>query len=293
MDSSRGDDARLPPVIGIMPRMTDIPATPAGLVPLARPLMTGEVLDAAFRLFRAGLLRTLPYSGLAVLVLELPTLYETFLRTRATGSSAWDRGAILVIAMLLGVALLGVITLRLHAISRGLRPRFRAEIIKVLSRWSPAVIATLAAFGFPLLLGAFASIFNPMYGTVVLLVLMVPILWPSALFASTLPAFWCDNLGPLAAIAKCARVSRRRTWRMVGALLATACMVAVFYVLAAILVGMMAPMLGRADLFLLAAVSSMMWLVVGALGVPFVIAVLIVAYEDLKLRDEQARGAPA
>jgi hypothetical protein len=36
----------------------------------------------------------------------------------------------------------------------------------------------------------------------------------------------------------------------------------------------------------------MMWLVVGALGVPFVIAVLIVAYEDLKLR-EQSRGERA
>lgn len=270
--------------------MTEILASP-GLVPFSRPLMTGEVLDAAFRLFRAGLVRTLPYSGLAVLLLELPTLYETFLRTRASGSSGWDRGAVLGLALLLGVALLGVITLRLQAIARGQRPRFRGEIVTVLSRWAPAVIATLAAFGFPLLLAAFASFFNPMYGTIILLVLMVPILWPSALFAATLPAFWCDRLGPFAAIAQCVRVSRRRTWRIVGALLATACMVAVFYVLAAILVAMMAPMLGRADLFLLAAVSSMMWLVVGAFGVPFVIAVLIVAYEDLKLRDEQLRGA--
>ncbi len=274
-----------------MARMTEILATP-GLVPLSRPLMTGEVLDAAFRLFRAGLVRTLPYSGLAVLLLELPTLYATFLRTRASGSSGWDRGAVLAIALLLGVALLGVITLRLQAISRGLRPRFRTEIVTVLSRWAPAVIATLVAFGFPLLLGAFVSFLNPMYGTVVMIVLMVPILWPSALFAATLPAFWCDKLGPFAAIAKCVRVSRRRTWRIVGALLATACIVAVFYVLATILVGMMAPMLGRADLFLLSAVSSMMWLVVGALGVPFVIAVLIVAYEDLKLR-EQLRGERA
>jgi hypothetical protein len=37
--------------------------------------MTVEVLDAAYRLFRAGIFRCLPYSGLAVLVLELPTLY--------------------------------------------------------------------------------------------------------------------------------------------------------------------------------------------------------------------------
>jgi uncharacterized membrane protein YdcZ (DUF606 family) len=68
-------------------------------------------------------------------------------------------------------------------------------------------------------------------------------------------------------------------------------MIAVFYVLAAIVVGMLSPMLGRADLFLIATVKSMLSLVVGAFGVPFVLAVLIVAYEDLKLRD-RARTAP-
>jgi len=86
------------------------------------------------------------------------------------------------------------------------------------------------------------------------------------------------------------RISWRRSWRMAGAILAAVCMVAVFYVLAAIVVTMLSPMLGRADLFLIATVRSLLTLVVGALGVPFVIAVLIVGYEDLKLRDRQLRG---
>src|SRR5262245_65770056 len=105
---------------GRMSSATSLPAS-VGLLPLPRPLMTGEVLDAAFRLFRAGLLRCLPYAGVAVLVLELPTLYRTFL---------WPGGRDLVLEMfgylavlLLSTAMLGVITLRLHAISRGLKPR--------------------------------------------------------------------------------------------------------------------------------------------------------------------------
>ena len=61
-------------------------SAPVGAVPLPRPLMTSEVLDAAFRLFRAGLVRCLPYSGLTVLVLELPTLYSTF---QGTGDVAF------------------------------------------------------------------------------------------------------------------------------------------------------------------------------------------------------------
>ena len=37
----------------------------------------------------------------------------------------------------------------------------------------------------------------------------------------------------------------------------------------------------------------MLSLVVGAFGVPFVLAVLIVAYQDLKLREQERRGVRA
>ena len=75
--------------------------------------------------------------------------------------------------------------------------------------------------------------------------------------------------------------------------MATTCIVMVFYVLAAILVALLSPLLGRADLFLIATVRSMLSLVVGTFGVPFVLAMLIVSYEDLKLRESERRGALA
>ena len=273
---------------------------PVSLLPLRRPLMTGEVLDAAFRLFRAGLLRTLPYSGLAVLVFELPTVYSTFFvgplllqkGARAFAISPYKPVTWFIVAAL-ATALLGVITLRLQAVSKGVRPRFRREITAVFIRWPAALIATLGALGFPLALFSLGSVITNILPGVGLALLGAPLLWPTALFVVALPAFWCDGLGPFAAIAQALRVSRRRSWRMFGALLATACMVAVFYAVSAIIVGMMSPMLGRADLFLVAAVSSMLWLVVGAFGVPFAVAVLIVAYEDLKLRELERRGGGA
>lgn len=260
-------------------------------MPLPRPLMTGEVLDAAFRLFRAGLVRCLPYSLLSVLVLEFPTLYSTFLAPSSgiAALSTTDMRAVAYgIALVLIAALLGVMTLRLHAISRGIRPRFRREVATVLWRWPNGVIAMLGALGIPLALVGLGPIFTRLLPTEALVVAALPLLWPMALLAVALPAFWCDGLGPFAAIVSAMRVSRRKTWRMVGAILATGCMVAVFYVLAAIVVAVMSPMLGRADLFLIATVSSMMSLVIGAIGVPFVLAVLIVAYEDLKLRSGMA-----
>ena len=261
----------------------------AGLLPLARPLMTGEVLDAAFRLFRAGLLRTLPYAGLAVLVLELPTLYWDFIFPGKRDLVLEVAGYLIVLA--LSAAMLGVITLRLHAVSRGARPRFRTELITVLRRWPTALIATIGALGLPLLLFGVGPAFNNVLPAAALVFPAVLLLWPTAMIMVALPAFWCDGLGPFAAVLQAVRVSRRQSWRLVGALVATVCMIAVFYVLAAIIVGMLSPLLGRADLFLIATVSSMLTLVVGTFGIPFLLAMLIVAYEDLKLRDQRRRGA--
>lgn len=284
-----------------------LPEASVTLLPLTRPLMTGEVLDAAYRLFRAGLLRTLPYSGLAVLVLEMPTLYEavfgsnTFVVGHFGGRSVQgfslpgitDSSLVFLCALLLSALLFGVITLRLHAVSRGQRPRFRREIATALRRWPASLIATLAAFGFPLLVYGLSSVINPLFAMEMLLVMTLPMLWPMALFIVALPAFWCDGLGAFAAIARAARISRRRTWRIVGAIFATACMVAVFYVLAAMLAGITGSLFASADLLLIAMVRSLLTLVVGAFGVPFVLAVLVVAYEDLKIRDAERRGVRA
>jgi len=283
---------------------------PVTLLPLPRPLMTGEVLDAAWRLFRAGLLRTLPYSGLAVLVLELPTLWSAvfgdgtfftvarfrggFLPDTVTqGVGLSDSTLVFLCALLLSVLLFGVITLRLHAVSRGERPRFRREIGAALRRWPSALVATLAAFGIPLLAYGVAAAMNPFLAIELTLVLTVPLLWPMALFIVALPAFWCDGLAPFAAIARAARISRRRTWRIVGAILATACVVAVFYVLTLIIAGLVGAVVTGADLVLMSIVRSLLGLVVGAFGVPFVLAMLLVAYEDLKLRDTERRGVRA
>jgi len=271
-----------------------------GLLPLPRPLMTGEVLDGAFRLFRAGLLRCLPYSGLAVLVLELPTLYSTFLNPALYGKSSdvffvipHTRIVTYLIVFCLITLLLGVITLRLQAVARGIKSGFRAEVGTALRRWLPALIATAGGIGLPLLLFAGGNLLGSVFYSEAALVLALPILWPTALLVATLPAFWCESRGPFAAIARSVSLSRRRSWRMAGTVLATGCMVAVFYVLTAIVGAILSTLLGRADLFLIATVSSLLSLVIGAFGVPFVLAVLIVAYEDLALRDSERHRAAA
>jgi hypothetical protein len=263
---------------------------PVGLLPLPRPLMTGEVLDAAFRLFRAGILRSLPYSALAVLILELPTMYATLFTRASLGSDfviAHYEPLGYALTFLFSVPLLGVLCLRLNALARGLRPRFRTEIGIALRRWPSAVIASIGAFVIPVTLLVLGPAFTNGLSSEAVIFLSIPLFWPTALFVVALPAFWCGGLGPFAAIAHSVRISRRRSWRMVGAILAMLCIVAAFAALASIIVGVLSPMMGRADLFLIATVESLLYLVVGAFGVPFILAVLIVAHQDLELRERE------
>lgn len=266
----------------------------AGELGPARPLMTAEVLDAAYRLFRAGIFRCLPYSGLAVLVLELPTLYSTFL----TSSGSMGRFAIpnfrlvaYATVFLMSVVLLGVITLRLNAVAQGVRPRFRREIAIALKRLPTALLATLFAFAYPLAVLILFPVLENLLPAEALLFAAVPLLWPVALFVVALPAFWCDNLGPFTAITRAVRLSVRQSWRLVGAMLTTALIIMAFNLLPVIVAAMLSQMFVRPDLFLVAMLASIFYLVIGAFGVPYVLAVLIVAYQDLKVRDRQRRGA--
>ena len=265
----------------------------AGQLPPARPLMTAEVLDAAYRLFRAGIFRCLPYSGLAVLVLELPTLYSTFLIPRGSGVSFVIPHYRLIgyaTVFVLSVVLLGVITLRLNAVAQGVRPRFRREIAIALKRLPTALLATLFAFAYPLAMLVVVPVLDAALPPEALIFAAVPLLWPVALFVVALPAFWCDGLGPFAAIARAVRLSIRRSWRLVGVILTTALMLMAFNLLPFSVAAMLSPIFGSVDLFLVAMLASIFYLVIGAFGVPFVLAVLIVAYQDLKVRDQERRG---
>jgi hypothetical protein len=266
---------------------------PAGLLPLPRPLMTGEVLDAAFRLFRAGVLRTLPYSALAVLLLEMPTLYATMFTRASLGADflvANYHPVTYALVFLLSVPLLGVIMLRLNAVANGRKPRFRGEIAIALRRWPTGLVATVGAFFIPVVLTVMGPAFAQGLSEEAMGFLSIPLFWPTALFVVTLPAFWCAGLGPFAAIARSVRLSARRSWRMVAGILAALLIVAVFYGLVAIVIAVLTPMFGRADLFLIATIASLLQLVIGTFGMPFVLAVLIVAHQDLELRYLERRA---
>src|SRR4029077_6569842 len=96
------------------------------LYPPPRPQSVGEILDLAFRIFGATLLKCLPYSFLAVILGHLTTMYElasghpivpTTLGARQTHDPLW--WTLCVVAIFATVTLTNAVLLRQYALATG------------------------------------------------------------------------------------------------------------------------------------------------------------------------------
>src|SRR4029077_17419016 len=109
------------------------------LYPPPRPQSVGEILDSAFRIFRATLLQCLPYATIAVIASQLPNIYYL-----ATGRGAAARITALihdpvwwtlyVLGYLIAVVLWSAARLRESAIATGRPVATGAELATGLRR---------------------------------------------------------------------------------------------------------------------------------------------------------------
>src|SRR5256886_8385231 len=96
------------------------------LYPPPRPQSVGEILDSAFRIFSATLLKCLPYSFLGVIVGHLTTVHDlatghpvvpTTLRARQTHDPLW--WILLIVATFAVTTLTNAVLLRQYALATG------------------------------------------------------------------------------------------------------------------------------------------------------------------------------
>src|ERR1700744_6608686 len=91
------------------------------LYPPPRPQAIGEVLDSAFRIFKATLLKSLPYSVLATVAGQLQRIYVMVSGRdlRPFGSSYPGYGAGYVLGAIVGGVLICAIMIRQAALAAG------------------------------------------------------------------------------------------------------------------------------------------------------------------------------
>jgi hypothetical protein len=262
----------------------------SSLYPPSRPQSIAEVLDSAFRVFRATLLRCLPYGALAVVAGQLPNIYDIAagrpLRRFGAADPVW--WALYLIGALLALGLWNATALRQYGmltgtgtaaagadLSRGLR---RAPVVALLLTLS---LAAMGVFLLPALL------VPPGWRVGILLLLALPASYVGVALSCSWTALLFAGTGVLGSMSYSFRLVSGNWWRLSTIYTVGIVMLLVFYVLSGVLaMAVVVPFAGAADLAVLTAVSAVVVVALGAVGTPFYSALALVVFGDLRARRE-------
>jgi hypothetical protein len=272
------------------------------LYPPPRPQSVGEILDSAFRIFRATLLKCLPYATIAVIAGQLPTLYNMatgrpllppeqtsdplawvlYTWVRQIRDPLWWASSLIV--TVLGSAIL----LRQHAIATG-RPTAMSVDLATGVRRLPGVLALLVLSGLAIavcVLPAFA-LHGPMR-YLLLLLLLVPASCLAIALSCGWPVLLVTGKGALASMIHSARLTWGSWWRLSLIYTVAAVLLGALYSLAGVIALVLAMVLAHGDIAVVTAVTTVTMLILAAVGTPFFWALALAVLGDLTARREGA-----
>ena len=260
---------------------------PTAFYPPARPLGVGEVLDLAFRIFKATLVRGLPYGICAMIAGQLPNIYDlgsgAARQPFGGGRPAWV--ALFLLGVLVTLIAWSALLLRQQAIIEHRPTRSKSELAATLRRLPSFVATTLLVLlavgaGFAVLLVVPRPYRGVAVGTLLALSSYVGVLlscaWPAVLFAGE---------GPAGALRHSVRLVWGNWWRVASIYAVGAAVVLVIAILVAALIPMVVPAL-LADIPVMMAVLRVAVNALGAVAAPFFGALVLAAFGDLRVRRE-------
>lgn len=261
---------------------------PPVLYPPARPQTIGEVLDAAFRIFKVSLLACLPYGVLATVANQLQNIYAILaghaLRSFTNTDPVW--WILEVLGAILCGMFLNAIFIRQAAVAAGSRSTGSAALREALRR-APAMLA----MGL-LIVAVVAVCFVPMlalpraYWPWARIVLGVPALCVFVFFLCAWPALLVGRKGVIGSLRHSARLVKGNWWRTVMIYAVAVIMIIVVSVAVAIVFSILAAFGATRDLAVATAVSAVTVVASGAVYMPFVTAMALALYGDLQARRE-------
>jgi hypothetical protein len=271
------------------------------LYPPTRPQSIGEVIDTALRIFKATLLRSLPYSVLATVAGQLQNIYlivtgRTLHRFANTDPVWW---LIYLLGAFIGGIFINSILIRQAAFASGSVPVGSAALVEGL-RKTPATIA----MGLLIVL-IVALCFVPVfavprpYQLLSCVALCIPAVYVGVFFLCSWPALLIGRKGVIGSLRYSANLIKGHWWRAVMIYTVAVTMIIVLSVTAGMIVGVLAAFGAARDLAVTTAVSAVMVVASGAVYMPFITAMTLSLYGDLQARREgidlerRIAGAPA
>jgi hypothetical protein len=284
------------------------------LFPPPRPQSVGEILDSTFRIFGATLVKCLPYAIAGVIVGQLPNLYDLLKNGKPRMDPATRLALVhdrmfwlsYIVGLFLALLFANAVMLRQYALARGRETAAGAELVRGAAR-APGVvlivilmmlamvvtmIPVVLAVALPLgAAGALAGA-GPQgaiwTGVVFGLVALVAVSWIVIRWICSTLIYVLTDSGPFASMGHSWRLTSGSFWRLSIIYLVALVILIVFYFIAALLGTAVAAALAHGDLVVMAAVMSMVVVVLGAIAAPFYSALMLSVYGDLSVRKEGA-----
>jgi hypothetical protein len=255
--------------------------------PPARPSSIGEVLDLAFHIFKATLVKGLPYGICAVIVQQLHNIYDLgggAVRQPLSGSRPASV-ALFLLGALLALIAWSALLLRQRAIIEHRPTAIKSELAESLRRlpsFLPATLLFIAVVG-----GGFAVLLvvPQQYRADVRIPLAVLGFYLAILLSCTWPAVLFTGQGPFGALRQSVRLAWGHWWRIAAIYAVGAAVVLVVAILFGALIGMVVSALG-ADIPVVTAVLAVVVNALGAVMAPFAGALLLATFGDLRVRKE-------
>jgi len=272
------------------------------LYPPPRPQSVGEILDSAFRIFRATLLKCLPYATVAVIAGQLPTLYNMakgrplLPPEQSSDPLSWVlntwghqmRDPLWWAASLIVTVLGSAILLRQHAMATG-RPTATSVDLATGVRRLPGVLALLILSGLAIavwVLPAFALHGSMRY--LLLLLLLVPASCVAIALSCGWPVLLVTGKGALASMIHSTRLTWGSWWRLTLIYSVAAVLLVALYSLAGVIALVLSVLLAHGDIAVVTAVTTVTMLIVAGVGTPFFWALALAVLGDLTVRREGA-----
>jgi hypothetical protein len=258
--------------------------------PPARPLSVGELLDLAFRIYRATIVRCIVLAGLGLLANQLWRIYALarglpVLNLASMTKLLRDPGifTLYLVGALAQAVLLSAVLLRQYRLISG--PQSGDDVVTA-TRRLPAIIGlgllvalACAACFLPLLVG---GVLRPLF--MLLAVGAVSYVAVSSLSGQAI--LLTERLGPLASFQRSWRLTHGSFWRLSLIYFIAALIVLAMYIGLGIVVAALAGILGRGDVAVMTASQAVLGVGLGALVLPFFTALSIAILGDLKVRKE-------
>jgi hypothetical protein len=271
------------------------------LYPPARPQSIGEVIDTAFRIFKATLLRSLPYSVLATVAGQLQNIYlivsgRTLHRFANTDPAWW---LLYLLGAFTGAIFINAILIRQAATASGSASMGSAALVEGLRKTPAAIVMGLLVVLFVGVCFAPMLAIPRSYYFLSFLALCIPALYVGVFFLCSWPALLMGRKSIIGSLRYSANLIRGNWWRTVMIYTVAVTMIIVLSVTAGMIVGVLAAFGAARDLAVTTAVSAVMVVASGAVYMPFITAMTLSLYGDLQARREgtdlerRIAGAPA